>query len=368
MESNKPKVLIITDWYFPGYKAGGPITSIYNMVQSLSRDFDFKIYTRNTDWFDDQPYSMASDEWLSSENAIVYYSSGGHIQKVLSLIDNLEENSILYINGFYSPFFSLIPMLKGMISKKSIRLIVAPRGMLNTNAIKIKSFRKKLIISLLRSLGVEKKVIFHSASSVESTQIQQVYPKGKIRLAENLPKKITIGKSIERQDFVNVGRISEVKNSLKMVSLFSEFSELKLTMVGTTDDPEYLNQCLNSASFNTFFIPGLNPKEVGEKLESSKFYISMTSGENFGHAIIEALACGCPVIISDQTPWNDLESFGAGWVIPLDDEERWKSVINMANVMEEADYFRMSERAKEYVSSKFNFAELRQQYLKLFSE
>ena len=64
----------------------------------------------------------------------------------------------------------------------------------------------------------------------------------------------------------------------------------------------------------------------------------MTSGENFGHAIIEALACGCPVIISDQTPWNDLESFGAGWVIPLDDEKRWKSVINMANVMDSESF------------------------------
>lgn len=368
MESNKPKVFIVTDWYYPGYKAGGPITSVYNMVQSLGQDIDFKIYTRNTDWFDSTPYALASDQWLPCENALVYYSSGGHIQKLFSIISNLESDSILYVNGFYSPIFSLLPMLLGMLSKKPKGIIVAPRGMLNKNAIAIKPFRKKLIISLLRILGLEKKALFHSASNNESSQIHQVYTQARIKLAENLPKKIVASNNPGRVGFINVGRISEVKNSLKMVKLFSAFSELEFCLIGTTDDQNYQALCNENASKNTIFIPGLNPKEVGEKLESAKFYISMTSGENFGHAIIEAMASGCPVIISDKTPWSDLESFGAGWVIALDDDLRWKSVISEASSMAEEDYQQMSDRAKEYVSSKLNFDEIRQQYFDLFSE
>ena len=39
-----------------------------------------------------------------------------------------------------------------------------------------------------------------------------------------------------------------------------------------------------------------------------------TKGENFGQVIWESLSCGCPVLISDQTPWNNIESHHVGWV------------------------------------------------------
>ena len=37
-----------------------------------------------------------------------------------------------------------------------------------------------------------------------------------------------------------------------------------------------------------------------------------TLNENFGHSIVESLLSGCPAIISDQTPWDDLEKNNAG--------------------------------------------------------
>jgi glycosyltransferase involved in cell wall biosynthesis len=42
-----------------------------------------------------------------------------------------------------------------------------------------------------------------------------------------------------------------------------------------------------------------------------------TRGENFGHSIVDALAAACPVLISDQTPWLELERADAGWSLPL---------------------------------------------------
>ena len=45
-----------------------------------------------------------------------------------------------------------------------------------------------------------------------------------------------------------------------------------------------------------------------------------TLGENFGHAIIEALDAGLPVVISDRTPWRNLEQAGVGADLPLEDE------------------------------------------------
>jgi glycosyltransferase involved in cell wall biosynthesis len=41
--------------------------------------------------------------------------------------------------------------------------------------------------------------------------------------------------------------------------------------------------------------------------------------ESFGHAIFEALSVGCPVLISDQTPWKNLQEKKAGWDLPISD-------------------------------------------------
>ena len=43
-----------------------------------------------------------------------------------------------------------------------------------------------------------------------------------------------------------------------------------------------------------------------------------THGESFGHIIVEAWAAGCPVLISDRTPWRELREQGVGWDVPLD--------------------------------------------------
>ena len=41
----KLKVLILCDWYEPGYKAGGPIQSITNLIIALENKYTFKVVT-----------------------------------------------------------------------------------------------------------------------------------------------------------------------------------------------------------------------------------------------------------------------------------------------------------------------------------
>ena len=59
-------------------------------------------------------------------------------------------------------------------------------------------------------------------------------------------------------------------------------------------------------------------KMLWKNLFEYHFFILPTLGENFGHVFIEALAAGCPLIISNRTPWLELEKKGIGWDIPLE--------------------------------------------------
>ena len=52
-------------------------------------------------------------------------------------------------------------------------------------------------------------------------------------------------------------------------------------------------------------------RDLQRRLSTYDVMILPTLGENFGHIIVEAWAAGCPVLISDRTPWRRLEGAGS---------------------------------------------------------
>ena len=60
-----------------------------------------------------------------------------------------------------------------------------------------------------------------------------------------------------------------------------------------------------------------DPESIKKYLVKSDLFISTSLNENYGHSIVEALSQGCPVLISDKTPWKQLEKFNAGADLPL---------------------------------------------------
>ena len=61
--------------------------------------------------------------------------------------------------------------------------------------------------------------------------------------------------------------------------------------------------------------------------------------------ILEALAAGCPVLLSDTTPWRDLSERRAGWDLPLTAPERFISVLQQVVSMNDTEHRRWSEGA-----------------------
>ena len=63
-----------------------------------------------------------------------------------------------------------------------------------------------------------------------------------------------------------------------------------------------------------------------------------TLGENYGHAIFEAMTTGVPVMISDQTPWRNLEQMKVGWDIPLQMKDKFREAITQAAGWNQEEY------------------------------
>ena len=56
-------------------------------------------------------------------------------------------------------------------------------------------------------------------------------------------------------------------------------------------------------------------------LASAELFLLASQSENFGMSIGEALACATPVIVTDRTPWREVQQLKCGWVVPYDQGE-----------------------------------------------
>uniref|UniRef100_UPI00374CE81A hypothetical protein n=1 Tax=Mucilaginibacter sp. TaxID=1882438 RepID=UPI00374CE81A len=61
----KKKIMILLDWFTPGYKAGGPIQSCLNIALALKDQFDIYVLTTDTDHGETTPYQeITANQWL----------------------------------------------------------------------------------------------------------------------------------------------------------------------------------------------------------------------------------------------------------------------------------------------------------------
>ncbi len=98
--------------------------------------------------------------------------------------------------------------------------------------------------------------------------------------------------------------------------------KVELTIAGPIEDANYWQECMDTLSQQ----PNIEFSQVGsvphsaihDLLSKHHIFAPPTLGENFGHAIIEAFDAGLGVLISDRTPWRNLERYGAGWDISLE--------------------------------------------------
>ncbi|NNF01740.1 MAG: group 1 glycosyl transferase, partial [Bacteroidia bacterium] len=149
------KVLILIDWYLPGYKAGGPIQSCVNIVKHFKDEFDFRVVTSDRDLGDEEAYaSVTVDEWniLDDETKVFYFSpEAQQLVRLLRIIKEVDPD-VIYMNSMFSKFFTLYPLLLSKMRLVKSKMVVAPRGMLGKGALAIKAAKKESFLKTAKLL------------------------------------------------------------------------------------------------------------------------------------------------------------------------------------------------------------------------
>ena len=92
------RILTSVGYYLPGYKSGGPIRTIANLVDRLGDEFQFKIVTADRDSGDEKPYrNIKVADWNSVGNNNVEFTvaNANTTTQVWDLTDPLNPQKML---------------------------------------------------------------------------------------------------------------------------------------------------------------------------------------------------------------------------------------------------------------------------------
>lgn len=380
----KKKILILIDWFTPGYRAGGPVQSCRNLCMAIGSDYDIFVLTTDTDHGENQPYQgIETEAWVIHEqlNCRIKYLSKRTLnsRKVIREIKMLRPDFV-YLNHLFSPYFVIAPLFYRMLTKSTATWVVCPRGALFPSALNHKRYKKVPVMWLYRFFRLPAKVVFHATTIDEARLIEQYFSSPAIRLAGNIPdsRQPTFQPVVKEPNTLRclyVARIVPIKNLCFLLDILSSVNRafrVSLDIIGPKEDSDYWNTSMDKIRklpphIDVTDLGPLPASEIAVHLFNSHLYVLPTQGENFGHSIFNALLHGRPVLISNRTPWRNLPVKQAGWDLPLDRLDDFVGIIESLAVSTQEQYDAWAHGAWVMARDHIQSAGWKQEYQSLFS-
>lgn len=374
---NRFKIMFFVDWYYPAFKAGGPVKSVHNMVSFLKDFHHVLVVTSNKDI--DGTVVELNPNCIKRVNGIdVIYldDTFQSMRKIAKVIGDFNPD-FLHLNSLFSINYTLKPFLYAYSRKKKI--VLAPRGMLTEEALKIKPLKKEVFIKLSKFLLRKNRVLFHASTSQERIQIKKNFgEKTRSKIAQNLTsnpiKRVLDWSTFKEGDIrlVYMARVTPIKNLDFFISLLkaSKISNFKLDIFGPIEDVDYWNQCkrIIGDDERINYKGVLLPTEVSSLLQEYHFFVMPSGNENYGHSIVESISAGVPVIISDRTPWLGLQKHNVGFDLSLNERSAWSDCLESLKfiALNENEYNKMVKACYKYSLKHISNDKIQKENLNLF--
>lgn len=371
--NKKPKILAFNKFYLPGYRAGGPIRTLANMVDRLSDEFDFHIVTLDRDACSSEPYSgIVCGEWIKVGKGLVMYLDPAtlSLRQVADIVLKTAPD-LIYLNSFFDPTFTqriLWARRFGQLGK--IPVVLAPRGEFSDGALRLKRWKKHFYLYLCNFTRLHHGLIWQASSNYEQADILRhlsFVSGASIREAMDLapindqkPMQRTVRKVGDPLRVCFLSRISPMKNldfALRVLAIVR--SPLVFSIYGPVHEHDYWISCQKlitdlPSHINVKIHGGVEPERVPEIMANHDLFFLPTLGENYGHVIAEALSSGTPVLIANTTPWRDLQQAGVGWDLPLGTEKPFAECIEYCANLDDHSYRDWRVRVHSFVAKRLS--------------
>jgi len=390
------RILQVIPYFIPAYAFGGPVRVAYEISKELvNRGHEVVVFTsdvRNLNLRLDTDFREVID------GITVYYFRNLTMLLVKKLKLLLTPQLILYakeeIKKFdvihlheYRTFQNII--IRHYATKYGVPYVLQAHGSLP----RIGSWRKlKLVYDVLfgyrllkdaakvvalnkmevkqyRSMGTPEEKIVVIPNGIDLSEYAKLPPKGAFRKKFNIPE--------DRKIILYLGRIHKIKGVDFLIKAYArvinETNCKDAILIIAGPDDGYLKEVqeLTNRLGISKHVLITGPLYGQDKLQAyvdSEFYVLPSRYETFPMTVLEAYACGVPVIVSNVGGLKDLVINGkTGLLVNVDDVDQLTSAIHfLLNNGEETR--RMGLRGKQLVKSNFSIEKMIEKIEELYEK
>ena len=347
------KIAMSADCFYPA-QMGGPSNAIYWQAKALTQAGHDVTVVAISDFL---PPAVQLDQWLTLDYGRVMYSRNPHFYLPIKHIwygwQAIRKADVIHVNSLFYPA-SWVWILMSRLAKKPV--VWAPHGELSPGALRFHPRLKRLRLKLFRRSSSS--VYFHATCAAEVSDIRTHFgikaQVSEIRNMMELPARVE--PTSTRSYLLFIGRLHPIKAIDRLIEavstskLFRE-STHSLLIVGPEDDKAYsktLREQVHSLGLaeKVLFNDAVYGAAKEQLYANALVTVLPSHSENFGNVVIESLAQGTPVITSTGTPWQLLETEGAGsWV--SNDPAILRQTIDMYLTMPVHEYVNYRKRSAE---------------------
>ena len=166
---------------------------------------------------------------------------------------------------------------------------------------------------------------------------------------------------------VCISRLVKIKNPFTVLSAFraGRSPRSHLTYIGDGPLRESLRQhCAQAALDSQVTFTGILPRErVFEQMLTADLFISASRGEGLPIAVLEAMACGCPVLLSDIPPHREIaEHVNFIPLVDPDNESGFAREIEKFRRMSPSERAEIGRNCRRLVEERFSLEAMHSRY------
>jgi glycosyltransferase involved in cell wall biosynthesis len=345
--------------YYPA-QYGGPSNSIYWLAKALiRRGHRVSVGATNLGLPEGIPFNC----WMETDYGMVIYNDTtiGYLsfRQILAALPVLKKADVIHLNTLFLPATYLIGLV-ALVGRRKV--IWSVRGELKPVALAYRTGLKKWMIALLKPLSAA--IFFHATSREEIDYIKSQFgPKASVFMIPNLIELPRKANRKAQNYLLFIGRLHPIKAIDRLIEAIDRSvrfrqSDYILKIVGLPDKPGYAEQLQQQISdlalTERIQFLGSVVGEAKQQLYADAYATFLPShSENFGNVVIESMAQGTPVVASFGTPWQILETHGAGFWVENSPEELSR-VIDQLLALSPEEYRTYRRNASQLVMDQFD--------------
>ena len=313
---------------------GGPSESVWRLVNGLhqGRLAEVSLWTTDVD-----TSIKHIDQCQKQFNDVVFFRGVRRPIKEFSaafatrLLKQAAQFDLVHIHSV----FNYISLASTWICRhRKVPYVISPRGMFQPWSLKQRELIKKLYRLAFLDRHVRGARGLHATSDLELESLQKEFPAAPIANIPNpLPQLHDRGTPFLEQfpEFQNkrvllyLSRIHPKKGVTELLEAWrrvtDDFPSWHLVLVGPGrhNNVKQMETSIMRLNLNqrVSWLGPLFGADRDEAYRAADLFIQPSFQENFGNSIAEALAAGCPVITTRETPWSILQDNQWGWWVPM---------------------------------------------------